>query len=313
MRLLSTLAVGLLDLLSRSLPPGWLFRLADASGSLMWALSPGRRRIVRENLRIAFGAELDARAGRRVGRAACRGLVRVAAEVAVADRLLGTQGGARKYLGFHGAWADLAAQHAAGRGGIIVTAHLGNWEVGAFGVRHRGIPLRAMARPLGNPVLEAWLERRRGGADRLIAKTGGLKDVLRELKGGGWVAMLADQNAGRHGLFLPFFGLEASTFPTPAALAARVGAPLYLGVCLRRSGGQGFDIHLERLPDPVDVETATRDLNRLLEAWIRRAPGQYNWVHRRWKTRPPGRDRTEPGQPFYARLWPANHPRTGVR
>ena len=313
MRLLSTLAVGLIDLVSRSLPPTWLFGLADTAGSLMWTLSPGRRRIVHENLRIAFGDSLSPRARRRIGRSACRGLARVVAEVAVADRLLGTRGGASKYLGFQGAWDDLAAEHAAGRGGIIVTAHLGNWEVGAFGVRHRGIPLRAMARPLANPALEAWLERRRGGAERLISKTGGLKDVLRELKQGGWVALLADQNAGRHGLFVPFFGLEASTFPTPAALAARVGVPLYLGVCLRRPGGMGFDIHLERLPAPIEVETTTRDLNRLLEAWIRRAPGQYNWVHRRWKTRPPGRDRSEPGQPFYARLWPANHPRTGVR
>ncbi len=311
--LLATLAAGLLDLISRSLPPRALMALAAGAGGLWWRLSAERQQVVDENLRIALGDDLDATARREIGRAACQGLARVVAEIALADRLFGSGRGAAQKMAFYGEWEALEADRAAGRGGVIVTAHLGNWEIGAFGVRHRGIPLRAMARPLRSAALEAWLERRRGGAERMIRKTGGLKDVLRELKAGGWVALLADQNAGRHGLFLPFFGLEASTFPTPAAVGERLGVPVYLGICLRRPDGVGFDIHLERVPTAEGVEAATRDLNRRLEGWIRRAPGQYNWVHRRWKTRPPGRDRSEPGQPSYARLWPANHPKTGVR
>ncbi|MDJ0522444.1 MAG: lysophospholipid acyltransferase family protein [Planctomycetota bacterium] len=306
--LLSRLAVGLLDLLARLLPASWLLRLADGAGTLIWWLTPGRRRVVDENLGIAFGDELSAGQRRKIGRAACRGLARVVAEVAVADRTLDPE-----RLGYHGDWEDLEAEHAAGRGGIVVTAHLGNWEVGALSVRRRGIPLRALARPLRNPAFERWLERRRGGAEALIRKTGGLRDAIRQLRGGGWVALLADQNAGRHGLFVPFFGLTASTYPTPALLAGRLGVPLYLGVCLRRPKGRGFDVHLERLPEPEDVKAATADLNRRVEAWIRKAPEQYNWAHRRWKTRPPGRDRTEPGQPSYARLWPPGHPKTAVK
>jgi len=312
-RVVSHLAVSLLDLVARSLPPRALRGLADVAGGLLWAASPMRRRVVDENLRIAFGTSLDAHARRRIGRASCRGLARVVAEVAAAEQLVAAGGSNPGTLHFLGSWDDLEAELRAGRGAIIVTAHLGNWELGAFAVRSRGIRLRAMARPLSNAVLEAWLERRRGGAERLIPKAGGLKDALRTLAGGGCVALLADQNAGRHGLFVPFFGLDASTYPTPAALAVRLGAPLFLGVCLRRPRSEGFDVHLERLPVGAEVAPVLLDLNRRLEGWIRRAPEQYNWIHRRWKTRPPGQDRSEPGQPSYARLWPANHPRTGLR
>jgi len=322
-RLLSTLAsglaVGLLDLGCRWLPARFLLWLADRVGGLLWSLSPARRRVVDENLGIAFGTEMGPRERRRIGRSACRGLARVAVEIGVAERLLGTPEGAAKRLTFHGDWEDLEREAGAGRGGVIVTAHLGNWEIGAFGVRHRGVALKAMARPLRNRALERWLERRRGGAALLIRKTGGLKDVLRTIRAGTWVALLADQNAGRHGLFVPFFALDASTFPTPAALALRLGVPLYLGICLRGEGAMGFDIHLERVPLPAGAEeegavrAVTADLNARLEAWIRRAPGQYNWIHRRWKTRPPGRDRSEPGQPSYARLWPEGHPLTEAR
>jgi KDO2-lipid IV(A) lauroyltransferase len=309
-----SLAVRALDTLACAIPPRALLGLADAAGDLWWWASPGRRRIAHENLRIAFGARLDDRARARLGRTSCRALVRVFAELALARRLLGSPRTRARRLAFHGDW-DLLAADARRGGGLIVTAHLGNWEVGALGVRHRGVRLRAMARSVEHPVAEGWLERCRGGPRHVIPKRGGLAAVLRTLRQGEWVALLIDQNAGRHGMFLPFFGLEASTFPTPAALAARTGAPLYLGVCLRRPGTACFDVHLERLPDPgpQDVRALTLALNRRLEAWIARRPEQYNWVHRRWKTRPPGRDGSETGQPFYARLWPAGHPRTGLR
>ena len=303
-----------LECLAGALPPRGLLALADLAGTLWWLLSPGRRRVVRENLRIAFGDGLAARRTASLGRACCRGLARVFAELALADRLLASPRARARRLSFRGDWEQLATDAKTG-GGLIVTAHLGNWEVGALAARARGIPLEAMARPQESPVVEAWLTRRRGGATAVLRKKGGMTGLLRSLRRRRWIALLADQNAGRHGTFVPFFGLEASTFPTPAALAARMGVPLYLGVCLRRPGAMRFEVHVERLPPPAPdgVREATRDLNRRLEAWIRRAPQQYNWVHRRWKTRPPGRDASEPGQPFYARLWPVGHPRTGLR
>lgn len=305
--LLARAVARLLDLVLHALPPRALFALAEVLGRLWFRLSSGRRRVVLENLRIAFGADPTARRG-RVAEASCEALARVLAETLVADRLLGTPGQVQRRLRFHGTWDALREDVARGRGGLVVTGHLGNWELGAFGVRHHGADLRVMARPLDSPVLDALITPRRGGAERVIPKVGGLKAVLRTLRAGGWVALLADQNAGRHGLFVPFFGLPASTFPTPAALAVRLDVPLYLGVCLRRPGREArFDVHLERLAPPqTDGPRAERvrlllaALNRALEAWIRRAPEQYNWAHRRWKTRP-ANGAAEPGAPFYAR------------
>jgi KDO2-lipid IV(A) lauroyltransferase len=263
---------------------------------------------VLENLRIAFGEAEDPAARRRLAAASCRALARVLAETVVADRLVGSPSLVRRRMRFHGAWDALLADAARGRGGLVVTGHLGNWELGAYGVRHHGVDLRVMARPLDDPVLEELIRRRRGGSRQVIPKIGGLRAVVRALRAGRWVAMLADQNAGRHGVFVPFFGLDASTFPTPAALASRLDVPLYFGACVRRPGADApFDVHLERV-DPPDsslppgerVERLLRDLNARLEAWVRRAPDQYNWAHRRWKTRPAG-EAADAGEPFYAR------------
>jgi lauroyl/myristoyl acyltransferase len=296
-----------------ALPPRVLLRLAEGIGTLAFRLSPGRRRIACENLRIAFGDALDESARVQVARRAFAALVRVFAEGVLARRLLATPHARSRRLRFRGDWDRMRSEAAGSRGGIVVTAHLGNWEVGALAARHRGVPLRAVARPVGRPVLDALLVRGRGGADRVIAKSGGLGEVVGTLGAGGWVALLADQNAGRHGVFAPFFGLDAATFPTAATLAARLGVPVYLGVSLRRPGVLRFDVHLERLPAPAAgipraeaVEAWVRGLNRRVEAWVREAPEQYHWAHRRWKTRPPGRDEAEPGRPFYARTWP--HP-----
>jgi KDO2-lipid IV(A) lauroyltransferase len=305
------LPIRLLALGARVLPIRLILGLCDLAGSLLYAFSPRRRGIAAENLSIALGPDLRPRERRRLARASFRSLLRVFGELAVAERLYRDPRRAEARLRFAGDWDALDADVAAGRPGLIVTGHLGNWELGALAVRRRGAPLRVMARPTGRGAMDGLLSAWRGGSDLVLPKTGGIREVLRCLQSGAWIALLADQNAGRHGLFVPFFGLEASTFPTPVVLARRLDLPLYLGACLRRPGPPGsFDVHLERVdlgeadPREAGLEAAVLHLNRRLEAWIRRAPEQYNWAHRRWKTRPPGRDCSEPGQPTYARLWP---------
>lgn len=291
------------DFLLHALPPEALSRTADALGRLWYALSAARRRVVQENLRIAFGEAGDVRARARLARRSCGALGRVMAEAATADRILRRPSALR----YAGDWEAFDRDVARGRGGLIVTGHLGNWELGAWAVRARGAPLDVMARRLDNPALEALITQRRGGSGQVIGKVGGLRDLVRRIRQGAWVAMLADQNAGRHGIFVPFFGLAASTFPTPAILAVRMDVPLYVGACIRRPCGRGFDVHLDRLEPPGAgmprsrrVRALLTDVTRCLESRIREAPDQYNWAHRRWKTRPPD-GRPDPGRPFYAR------------
>jgi KDO2-lipid IV(A) lauroyltransferase len=301
------LALGVEALLC-AVPPQALLATAELLGEAWYRLSRRRRAVVRENLRIAFGPPRDEAARGRLARRACGALGRVFAEAAIGQRLLGTPGQVRRRVRFLGDWDALRADAARGRGGLVVTGHLGSWELGAIALRHQGVRVHVVARPLDHPLLEAFVTRRRGGAAAVLPKVGGLRGVLARLAEGAWVALLADQNAGRHGLFVPFFGLAASTFPTAAVLAVRRGVPVYLGVCLRRPGAEPrFDVHLERLsPPPSGASASARvrgmlvGLNASLERWIRRAPEQYNWAHRRWKTRPPG-GAHDPGAPSYAR------------
>ena len=114
-----------------------------------------------------------------------------------------------------------------------------------------------------------------------------IPEALRE---GKTVALVADQNAGERGVFVPFLGREASTFRGPARLALSQGVPLFFGAAVRK--GAGYDWVLDEVPRPSPGEDAERELTRRwverLEAQIRLHPEQYFWFHRRWKTRPAG-------------------------
>ena len=111
----------------------------------------------------------------------------------------------------------------------------------------------------------------------------------------GWIGFIGDQNAGRFGTFVDFFGLPASTYPVPGMVVTRLRAPVYLGVCVRRGDGATFDATVVRLPSPPPdlppseaIPWVLAEINTHQERWIRAAADQYVWFHRRWKTRPPG-------------------------
>lgn len=181
-----------------------------------------------------------------------------------------------------------------GRGAVVVTGHLGNWEIGGAAVAARGIPVDAVAVGQANPLFDRDLvaARSRLGMN-VVKKTRAPRGVLRSLSEGRVSALVADQNPIRGWILVDFFGKEAPTARGPALLALRSGAPLFLGVALREPGWpQRYRLVLER----VETETTgerDRDVRRLvqaytarLEAWIAGAPEQYFWQHRRWKSRP---------------------------
>ncbi|RPI26035.1 MAG: hypothetical protein EHM61_12810 [Acidobacteria bacterium] len=177
---------------------------------------------------------------------------------------------------------------------IFVTAHLGSWEV--FGLTGGGVslPVKTAARRLDNPRLEAWIKARREAGSQRMCPTRGCVTVLsRALRRGQPVVLLADQNQGRHGIFVNFFGIPASTTPTPALLSLRTGAPV-VACCLVREGApfrfRAFfapPIYPDaRRPREAEVLRITQEYTLILENWIRRYPEQWLWPHRRWRTRP---------------------------
>ena len=301
-------AVRFAEALVRSFPPAALPFVARAAGWCWWALDGRRRERARENLRVAFGAGLDDTARRALVRRSFASLLGVPLEVLLQPRLLSHPADLRRRVRLLGDWDQLRSEVAAGGGGLIVTGHLGNWELAGRCLRLLGVPAQVVVRPIENPWLDAHASRARGGAGSVITKRGAARGVLAALRSGRWVALLADQNAGVGGVFVPFFGLEASTPALPAVLALRNGAPLYLGACLRASRGPlTYDIHLRRLevpravePSPEAVRTLLSQATRTLESWIRLVPDQYNWLHRRWKRRPAG-EVPGPHLPAYAR------------
>jgi len=182
-----------------------------------------------------------------------------------------------------------------GLGAVIVTGHLGNWEAAGAAVASLGMPLAAVVKRQSNPEFDRLLvdSRRRIGIEPVYMEDARarLADLVRS---GTSVALVADQDAGNRGLFVPFLGRPASTFRGPARLSMSTGAPLFFGAAIRE--GEGYRVILE----PVETETSgddaelelTRNWVQRLESWVRRCPDQYFWFHRRWKTLTP-----DPGDP----------------
>jgi Kdo2-lipid IVA lauroyltransferase/acyltransferase len=185
------------------------------------------------------------------------------------------------------------AAYREGRGVVIVAGHFGNWEIGASMIAVRGYRIDAIVQRQRNPLFDAWIV---GARERLgvgvIERSQAPRQALRSLRAGHAVAFVADQNAGRSGVFVPFFGRLASTHRGPALMALRTGAPMFLAVP-RRVGDNRYRMRLEEIvadrggDQEAAVERITAAFTARLEAAIRAAPEQYMWQHRRWKTRPP--------------------------
>jgi KDO2-lipid IV(A) lauroyltransferase len=184
---------------------------------------------------------------------------------------------------------------AGGRGAILATGHVGNWEVVARTAPLRGWRYTTVYRPLDNPLLDAWVRRMRASHDQeLVPKHGALRPLLRALRDGRATVLLVDQDARGHGVFVPFLGAPASTIATPAELALRTGAAIIPAFSERT--GPGFR-YVVRFGPPVDatptgdrdadVLRITAEINRRLEDVVRARPEQWLWAHRRWKTAPP--------------------------
>jgi KDO2-lipid IV(A) lauroyltransferase len=181
-----------------------------------------------------------------------------------------------------------------GRGVLLVTGHYGNWEIAAAAVAARGVPIAAIVRRQGNRLVDARLqELRRALGVETIYQGDAPSRVPRILRANGIVGIVADQDARRSGIFVPFFGRPASTHRGPALFAMRLGAPVLACIARRLPGD---DVRYEVIGEKVDVvrtddldhdvRTLTAELAARLEKQVRQMPEQYFWFHRRWKTQP---------------------------
>jgi KDO2-lipid IV(A) lauroyltransferase len=188
----------------------------------------------------------------------------------------------------------VAAAMAAGKGVILCGAHIGNWEL--HGIAHGWLfgAIDVVARPLDNPALDARLCAFRSvGGNGVVYKRRALAQVMRCLRGGRGVAMLLDQNVLAHdGIFIRFFGRPAAATTVAAALALKTGCALVPSHTELLPDGR-YRLHYEPplgvLPDAervAEIARVTQELAARTEAWVRRIPEQWLWIHRRWQTQP---------------------------
>lgn len=180
---------------------------------------------------------------------------------------------------------------AGGKGALIVSGHLANWEAMAIAAYHAGYDGCEIYRIVNNPLINWWIvrQRKRWAYPLQVPKNrDGTRDMIRTLKDNKSVLMLIDQKF-IEGVPVPFFGREAMTAPGPAVLSLRTGAAI-VPVSIRRLKGAHFELSVR--PPLAVAKTGNREedtkavliaLNRFLEEAIREAPAQWLWAHNRWK------------------------------
>jgi KDO2-lipid IV(A) lauroyltransferase len=178
-----------------------------------------------------------------------------------------------------------------GKGVLFATAHLGNWEFSAFAHALLSEPMSFVVRPLDNPLLDALATRYRTlSGNRLLGRNDFIRPLLAALRSNEAVGILIDQNvAASEGVFVDFFGRQACVDPGFARLAARTGATVIPGYAVWSAAENKFVLTFDApVPMTGDALSDTQAIHSALEQAIRRHPGQWLWIHRRWKTRPDG-------------------------
>ncbi len=307
---LGFLPLRIVRVLLRNLEPERAARVGAVLGRTIGRLGGARAQVARINLQIAFPDWTDAMR-RRVLLESYANMGRGIAELAV------LQGPHREALlagvELEGLEHLAAAEAASSTGGVVVlTAHFGSWDLCAAALANRGLPVSVVHRGFENPRLEQMMMGLREGTgetlEHLRLGSSTLVGVLRALRAGRKVAMLADQNARlEEGVFAPFFSRPACTRVGPALIAMRREIPVLPAFVFRRGTTARHVLrigpHLRLEPPGADPEAALRRnvtrMNRVIERVIRDAPEQWLWVQRRWKTRPEvGGACVEPGRVY---------------
>jgi Kdo2-lipid IVA lauroyltransferase/acyltransferase len=282
-------ALHFLLVILRALP---LDAASALGGAIGRAIGPrlGLTRRARRNLEHAF-PEMDAAAREATVREMWDNLGRIAAELPHLTRIkvFGDDPIAGKsrveIVGLE--WLDAARD--AGKPVICFTAHIGNWEVAPLVTKRRGMPLQIVYRSANNKWADRlFLTGRRDVVGGLIPKGAeGARLMIRALHAGQALGMLVDQKMN-DGIAVPFLGRDAMTAPAIAQLALKfdcIVQPLWM----ERIGGAHYRIHFEKpLARPntgdrhADIRTLMTAVNAQMEQWIRKRPGQWLWLHRRW-------------------------------
>ncbi len=271
----------------RRLPLPMANAVGRGAAGLLDLLAPKLRRVARKNLSFAFPesnrAEQD-----RITNGVFQSIGRMLVALARFPDI--NKGNVADWIAYEGLENYIGAKQK-GRGVLVATAHLGNWELSAFAHALLTEPMNVMIRPLDNPLIDQLVERRRAlSGNRLIDKRDAARSVLKALRNNEAVGILIDQNtSASEGVFVPFFGKPACANSGFVKLAQRSGAAVIPGFALWNEANGRYTLRFGPVIEMTgDVVEDTTRIHTALEETIRKYPEQWMWIHRRWKTRPAG-------------------------
>ena len=256
--------------------------------ALLYHLLGRLRRTGLRNLELALPELLPAER-RRILRGVYRSLGRQLVEFCRMQRY--TRENVRNWIRTEGLEHFLAAE-AHGKGVLILTGHLGAWELSSFYHSLMGHPMGMVIRRLDNRLLDEYVNNIRClHGNRVLHKDDFARGLLHAMRAGQSVGILMDTNmTPPQGVFVKFFGLTACTASGLARVALKTGAAVVPGFCVWEAAEKryvlhfGPELHFPRSADnEADIVAATQQCNDVLESWIRRYPDQWLWIHRRWK------------------------------
>jgi KDO2-lipid IV(A) lauroyltransferase len=282
--------------LLRALPLDRAVRVGAALGTVVMAADLFNRPIAQRNLQIAFPS-LNAEGRRTILRGMYRNFGRMAAEWLHSRRLARAEIERRVSYVNREYWDD-AVRRSAGRGILTLTGHFGNFELLSLAHSAYGNHVAFVQRPNRNPILDAAvMARRERFGCRPIARRGAGRPMLRLLREDWMVTIPLDLDT-RDGVFVDFFGTAAATSDALARLAITTDTPVLPAFMVREGTSARHQITFLPMVETVRnsdraaaVRENTQRYTSIVEGIIREHPDHWNWIHRRWKTRPPGEAR----------------------
>jgi len=267
---------------------------ATILGDLMYRFDRRHRRLAVEHLRRSF-PDWPEQKLHHVARESMKSMACMAMEFMFTTRLI-APGTWRRHIVLNNTAENLRMLTRREQGVIYVTGHFGNWEVLGYTMAAFGFDGFAVARPPDNPYINRYVMRvRQQRGMTILDKKGATERMDEILDSRRYVGFIADQDAGKRGLYVDFFGRAASTTKAPALIAMQHNIPLVVGYGRRLDYTFRFEIGVERIISPQEwadkddpLRWLTQEYTSALEAVIRRTPEQYLWMHRRWKHRPKG-------------------------
>jgi KDO2-lipid IV(A) lauroyltransferase len=258
-------------------------RLAKVYARLLDVAVPRLRRTALKNLEMAGFAGRE-----RIVAGVFDSVARLAVSFARFPRI--THDNVRQWINYEG-FENFENARRRGRGVLIATAHLGNWELSAFAHAYLAAPMHIVVRPLDNAKIDALVEKRRAlSGNHIIEKKDAARGILRAPAAGDAVGILIDQNTTPdEGVFIDFFGVKACAGSAFVKLAHHTGAAVVPGYAVWSDTDKRYALCFEPEVEMTgNVQQDTQRVHARLETAIRKYPDQWLWIHRRWKTRPAG-------------------------